>query len=111
MFSAEPQIRRRGEISASTFRTVIAVESRKGAVARGFCLWLRFPSPLIKPDMRICRIRLSDWLHGKAVDVDWEPQRIRRFTPSSPKTLSWENARVPRPWGLDRLVGSAFALP
>ena len=26
----------------------------------------RFPSPLIKPDMRSYRIRLSDWLHLKA---------------------------------------------
>jgi len=26
----------------------------------------RFPSPLIKPDVRISRIRLSDWLHRKA---------------------------------------------
>ncbi|MDP6087989.1 MAG: hypothetical protein QGF68_18390 [Nitrospinota bacterium] len=24
---------------------------------------LRFPSPLIKPDLRFSRIRLSDWLH------------------------------------------------
>ena len=64
----------------------------------------RFPSPLIKPDVRISRIRLSDGLHGEAVDVDPEPQRIRRFTPSSPKTLSWENAPVPRPWDLDRLA-------
>src|SRR3954453_11961259 len=36
------------------------VESRTGAVAV-----LRFPSPLIKPDVRISRIRLSDWFrHG-----------------------------------------------
>src|ERR1700749_107911 len=34
------------------------VESRTGAVAL-----LRFPYPLIKPDVRICRIRLSDWFH------------------------------------------------
>ena len=27
---------------------------------------LRFPPPLIKPDMRSYRIRLSDWLHLKA---------------------------------------------
>jgi hypothetical protein len=27
---------------------------------------LRFLSPLIKPDVRISRIRLSDWLHPKA---------------------------------------------
>ena len=38
------------------------VESRKGAVAVRHGQWLRFPSPLIKPDVRICRIRLSDWL-------------------------------------------------
>jgi hypothetical protein len=24
--------------------------------------WPRFPSPLIEPDVRISRIRLSDWL-------------------------------------------------
>ena len=27
----------------------------------------RFPSPLIKPDVRISRIRLSDWLHLAAI--------------------------------------------
>src|SRR5256885_10754354 len=27
---------------------------------------LRFPSPLIKPDVRISRIRLSDWFHRAA---------------------------------------------
>ena len=26
----------------------------------------RFPSPLIKPDVRVSRIRLSDWLHRTA---------------------------------------------
>jgi hypothetical protein len=32
-------------------------------------LWpsLRFPSPLIEPDVRISRIRLSDWLRYKAL--------------------------------------------
>jgi len=34
------------------------VESRKGAVARRGTL--RLPSPLIKPDVRVSRIRLSD---------------------------------------------------
>ena len=28
-----------------------------------FSPWLRFPFPLIKPDLRFSRIRLSDWLH------------------------------------------------
>jgi hypothetical protein len=36
----------------------IVVESRKGAVARGNAL--RLLSPLIKPDVRVSRIRLSD---------------------------------------------------
>jgi hypothetical protein len=36
----------------------IVVESRKGAVARRS--ELRLPSPLIKPDVRVARIRLSD---------------------------------------------------
>ncbi len=31
--------------------------------------WLRFPSPLIKPDVRNYRIRLSDRLHHKAHDA------------------------------------------
>jgi hypothetical protein len=39
------------------------VESRMGAVAWGLWPTPRFPSPLIKPDVRISRIRLSDWLH------------------------------------------------
>lgn len=42
------------------------VESRKGAVASAMAASLRFPSPLIKPDVRFARIRLSDWLHGEA---------------------------------------------
>ena len=43
-----------------------AVESGTGAVAWAMSASLRFPSPLIKPDVRISRIRLSDWLHLKA---------------------------------------------
>ncbi len=31
--------------------------------------WPRFPSPLIEPDLRISRIRLSDWLHLQAHGV------------------------------------------
>ena len=29
----------------------------------------RFPSPLIKPDVRISRIRLSDWLHRRLTNA------------------------------------------
>lgn len=41
---------------------VAHVESRLGAVAS----MLRFPTPLIEPDMPISGIRLSDWIHPKA---------------------------------------------
>jgi hypothetical protein len=30
----------------------------------------RFPSPLIKPDEPISGIRLSDWLHRKALETE-----------------------------------------
>ena len=44
----------------------LAVESRRGAVAWALWASLRFLSPLIKPDVRISRIRLPDRLHLKA---------------------------------------------
>src|ERR1700732_4525231 len=40
------------------------VEEGRGGL--GHAATLRFPSPLIKPDMQISRIRLSDWLSRKA---------------------------------------------
>ena len=43
-----------------------SVESRMGAVAWGLWPTPRFPSPLIKPDVPISGIRLSDWLHREA---------------------------------------------
>jgi hypothetical protein len=45
-------------------RNLSMVESRRGAVFSG--RRTRLPSPLVKPDVRISRIRLSDWLHRKA---------------------------------------------
>jgi hypothetical protein len=36
----------------------------------------RFPSPLIKPDVRISRIRLSDWFH--LATIGRAPMCIRR---------------------------------
>jgi hypothetical protein len=41
-------------------RRTSRVEDRRGSIKP------RFPSPLIKPDMRSYRIRLSDWLLLKA---------------------------------------------
>ena len=59
------------------------VESRMGAV-RDLLAVVRFPSPLIKPDVRIARIRLSDWFHLKAVGgAPMWTWRSRR-TPNSP---------------------------
>src|SRR3954453_19932602 len=40
------------------------VEDGRGGL--GHAATLRFPSPLIKPDVRISRIRLSDWLQPAA---------------------------------------------
>ena len=40
------------------------VEDGRGSL--GHAATLRFPSPLIEPDVRISRIRLSDWLHRQA---------------------------------------------
>ena len=62
------------------------VESRMGASTDAGAP-PRFPSPLIKPDVQISRIRLSDWLH-------------RRLTNEAPSRL------MPR----DCTWGSLFAL-
>jgi hypothetical protein len=43
-----------------------SVESRRGAVARAVMALFRFLSPLIEPDLRISRIRLSGWFHAMA---------------------------------------------
>src|SRR6266849_6517045 len=50
------------------------VESRMGAGSLGHAASLRFPSPLIEPDVRISRIRLSDWFHREAHGEDRWPQ-------------------------------------
>ena len=49
------------------------VEERRGGLRH--CQSLRFPSPLIEPDVRISRIRLSDWLRDKAHDRRSSPCR------------------------------------
>ncbi len=77
-----------------------AVESRKGAVSRRNAF--RFPSPLIKPDVRFSRIRLSDWFRRKAHGGGPMCTRRRCSTPNSPNTSSRENRRVPRPCTLCR---------
>jgi len=97
------------------------VESRTSAVTLGvrsyryrllspapvsqFSPWLRFSSPLIEPDVRISRIRLSGRLHPSAL-AGGGPSctRRRRITLLSPNTTSPENRRVPRDDTLCRLL-------
>jgi hypothetical protein len=64
---------------------------------------LRFQSLLIKPDVRISRIQLSDWLHREAHGGDTRCWRRRRTTPSFSEMLPPETCFVPRPCSLCRL--------
>jgi hypothetical protein len=48
------------------------VEDGRGSLSHAATL--RFPSPLIEPDVRISRIRLSDWLHRQAHREELTPQ-------------------------------------
>jgi hypothetical protein len=74
------------------------------AVAGGFRLtpvshsdpWLRLRSPLIEPDVRFPRIRLSDEIHDKAHAGAPTCNVRSRWTPSAPKIRSSGNRRVPR---------------
>ncbi len=72
-----------GSLSPDSFRarpvrvTEDMVESRMGAVAWGLWPTLRFPSPLIEPDVPISGIRLSDWFHRKAHGEQTNRTRLR----------------------------------
>ena len=72
------------------------VESRRGAVAWALWASLRFLSPLIKPDVRISRIRLPDRLHLKAHGGGPRWTRCRRITPNSPNMTVSGKRMVPR---------------
>ena len=60
------QLDRRPLGTAREMPPYVQVESRMSAVAWGLWPTLRFPSPLIEPDVPISGIRLSDWFHRKA---------------------------------------------
>ena len=64
---------------------------------------LRFPSPLIKPDVLISSIRLSDRRHRTTHGGRPLCARIRCETASSPNTSPKENREVPRLLTLCRL--------
>ena len=52
-------------LAALLVRTEGAEKDKASRVeeGRGIAKATRFPPPLIKPDVRVSRIRLSDWLH------------------------------------------------
>jgi hypothetical protein len=64
---------------------------------------LRFPSPLIKPDVLISSIRLSDRLHRTTHGERPLCVHIRCRTASSPNTSPKENREAPRLLTLCRL--------
>jgi hypothetical protein len=66
--------------------------------------WLRFPPPLIEPDLRICRIRLSDRLHERACTG----LRFRRSRWRSPSSGSRRSPKSSGGWvgGVGRGRGS-----
>jgi hypothetical protein len=78
------------------------VEEGRGSL--GHSATPRLPSPLIKPDLRISRIRLSDRLHYRPTVAARGGMRVRRCTPRSPKIAFMEKLRVPRPPTLCRLA-------
>ena len=74
--------------------TIRRVEDERGGCALRSTL--RFPSPLIKPDRRISRIRLSDQLHRTTHGGRPLRARMRCRTASSPNTSAKENREEPR---------------
>jgi hypothetical protein len=83
------------------------VEEGRGCL--GHAATHRFPSPLIKPDVPISGIRLSDQLHREAHGGGPMCTRLRRSTPSSPKIVWLEKRRVPRPCTLCLLTRKCLA--
>src|SRR5271166_178964 len=71
-----------GHFVANAYSRSGRVEDGRGSL--GHAATLRFPSPLIEPDVRISRIRLSDWLHREAHGASDQGKRSRRNTPRSP---------------------------
>ena len=81
---------------AASFFWRLRTSSRKGAVTR--CDVLRFPSPLIKPDVRISRIRLSDWLHRKAHGGDTSAPALKAQHAQLPVDMLTRELLRATPW-------------
>jgi hypothetical protein len=103
--SGESVLRQLSDLESSGTDT--SVESRMGAVAWGLWPALRFPSPLIEPDVPISGIRLSDWLHRKAHSGADRGRRSRHSTPWLRWIACHVNRRLPRPATLCRLARKA----
>jgi len=71
-----------GHNAANAYRRLGRVEDERGSL--GHAATLRFPSPLIEPDVPFSGIRLSDWLHREAHGASDQGRRSRRSTPRSP---------------------------
>jgi hypothetical protein len=56
----------------------------------------RFPSPLIKPDVPVSSIRLSDRLHQLAHGSGPRCTSRSRSTPNFPNTIAFEKLVAPR---------------
>jgi hypothetical protein len=95
------------DVHKSFANVSLAVESRMGAVAWGRWPALRFPSPLIEPDVPISGTRLSDWLHRKTHDGAARGKRSRPSTPRSLWITPKVNRRLPRPCTLCRRARNA----
>ena len=65
-------LRKRPKFGVAAKRRGGRVEDGRGRL--GHAATLRFPSPLVEPDVPISGIRLSDWLHRKARGEKLLPQ-------------------------------------
>jgi hypothetical protein len=70
--------------SSRTSRDVRYGRVEDGRGSLGHLATLRFPPPLIEPDVPVSGIRLSDWLHREAHDGAVSGRRSRRRSPRSP---------------------------
>jgi hypothetical protein len=77
----------------------ICVMDRRVEVRRGGESSLRLRTPLIEPDLRISRIRLSDWLHfpAHARHAAWPENTAHAANSRSFTGLSGQKANVPGP--------------
>ena len=77
----------------------------------GHAATLRFPSPLIEPDVRISRIRLSDWLHRQAHARKHGPQASSARRTLYLRLSTQLSLKDPALFGVCRLSPITFTSP